>query len=55
MPERFSSTEEVARLREEVTKLKDVVLAGRVDPADAAVILDTYQLIKDLIELDMDS
>ncbi len=55
MSESTGSAEEVLRLIEEVAKLKDDVMAGRIDPADAAVAIEAYQLIKDPIELDMHS
>ncbi|MDP9454420.1 MAG: hypothetical protein M3Q60_01235 [Actinomycetota bacterium] len=49
---RARGSKEVALLKEELRTLKDDVLEGRVDRNDAAVVVQVYRALKDLIELE---
>ena len=49
---RAKPNQEVANLKEELKRLKDDVLQGRVDRNDAAVVVQVYRVLKDFIELE---
>jgi hypothetical protein len=49
---RGKANREVARLEDELRALKDDVLGGSVDRNDAAVVVQVYRVLKDLIELE---
>jgi hypothetical protein len=55
MPVTTGSAEEIARSKEELLKLVDDLLAGRVSRAEAKVILKAHQSILGQIELDTDT
>lgn len=46
------ANQEVATLKEELRSLKNDVLEGRVDRADAGIVVQIYRVIKDLIDLE---
>ncbi len=48
---RARGNKEVALLKEELRALKEDVLEGRVDRRDAAVVVQVYRTLKELIEL----
>jgi hypothetical protein len=49
---RSKPSREVASLKSELRQLKDDVLAGDVDRNDAAVVVQVYRVLKDLVELE---
>ncbi len=49
---RSKANRDLALLKEELKALKDDVLEGRVDRNDAAVVVQVYRALKDLIELE---
>jgi hypothetical protein len=49
---RTKPNKEVATLKAELGQLKDDVLAGNVDRNDAAVVVQIYRVLKDLVELE---
>lgn len=49
---RAKPNQEVLRLKEELKRLKDDVLEGRVDRNDAAVVVQVYRTIREYIELE---
>ena len=49
---RGKANREIVRIKDELKALKDDVLKGSVDRNDAAVVVQVYRVLKDLIELE---